>query len=358
MMTLMDRDWKAFYISDEKDNGIFKLRASLSGIDKNKLVDCKDNDIPYITRSDFNNGVAMFVGKEQKAKYKIDDGNVITIGLDTQTVFYQPHSFYTGQNIQVLYNERLNKYVAKFIIPLLKMQVSKLSWGGNGATLGRLKRMQLLLPISDAGQPDYAFMEEFIKEREAVKRKQYLDYCKEQLKIFGGGYRLIPLADKQWESFFINEIFTINAGKRLTKADMDNGNIPFIGATDSNNGITSWIATPNISYDKNVLGVNYNGSVVENFYHSYGCVFSDDVKKLHLRNHSDNKYVLLFFKTIILQQKIKYTYGYKFNGQRMERQKILLPVNVQGMPDYEYMEKYSKNMLREKIQNYISYVAN
>lgn len=139
---------------------------------------------------------------------------------------------------------------------------------------------------------------------------------------------------------------------------MDNGNIPFIGATDSNNGITSWIATPNISYDKNVLGVNYNGSVVENFYHSYGCVFSDDVKRLHLRNHSDNKYILLFFKTIILQQKIKYTYGYKFNGQRMERQKILLPVNAQGMPDYEYMENYSKNLLREKMDSYINYVKN
>lgn len=175
---LSDRQWKAFYISDEKDNGIFKLRASLSGIDKNKLTDCKDTDIPYITRSDFNNGVAMFVGHEQNAKYKIDAGNVITVGLDTQTVFYQPHSFYTGQNIQVLYNEHLNKYVAKFIIPLLKMQVSKLSWGGNGATLGRLKRMQLLLPISDDGRPDYAFMEEFIKKREVAKRKEYLGYCK------------------------------------------------------------------------------------------------------------------------------------------------------------------------------------
>lgn len=356
MMKLMDREWKAFYISDEKDNGIFKLRASLSGIDKNKLVDCKEPDIPYITRSDFNNGVAMFVGNEQEAKYKIDDGNVITIGLDTQTVFYQPHSFYTGQNIQVLYNEHLNKYVAKFIIPLLKLQVSKLSWGGNGATLGRLKRMQLLLPISDDGQPDYAFMEEFIKEREAIKRKQYLDYCKEQLKIFGGGYNLIPLADKQWKAFFVGEIFTISAGKRLTKADMDSGDIPFIGATDSNNGITSWVATPNASFDKNVLGVNYNGSVVENFYHVYGCVFSDDVKRLHLKNYMDNKYILLFFKTVLLLQKTKYTYGYKFNGKRMERQKILLPVNENGTPDYDYMEKYSKNLLRKKIQRYIKYV--
>lgn len=85
-----------------------------------------------------------------------------------------------------------------------------------------------------------------------------------------------------WKEFYINDIFTISPGKRLTKANMDSGAIPFIGATDSNNGITSWIATPNASFDRNVLGVNYNGSVVENFYHAYGCVFSDDVKRLHI----------------------------------------------------------------------------
>ena len=38
----------------------------MSGIDKNKLLDSKEPQIPYITRSDFNNGVSLFVGKEQK----------------------------------------------------------------------------------------------------------------------------------------------------------------------------------------------------------------------------------------------------------------------------------------------------
>ena len=112
MKALTDKKWKAFYISDEKENGIFRLRSSLSGIDKNKLLEGNDKETPYITRSDFNNGVALFVGKEQREKFKIDKGNVITIGLDTQTVFYQPHSFYTGQNVQVLYNEHLNKYLS------------------------------------------------------------------------------------------------------------------------------------------------------------------------------------------------------------------------------------------------------
>ena len=362
MMTLTDREWKAFYISDEKDNGIFKLRASLSGIDKNKLVACKEPDIPYITRSDFNNGVAMFVGKEQKEKFKIDDGNVITIGLDTQTVFYQTHPFYTGQNIQVLYNEYLNKYVAKFIIPLLKMQVSKLSWGGNGATLGRLKRMQLLLPISDDGQPDYAFMEEFIKEREAVKRKQYLDYCQEQLKIFGG-YSLIPLADKHWKSFFIGEIFDYfvpgkSKGLNHLTEDVVSGK-SYIGATNRNNGVLSFVQEDKKLIQKgNAIGFikNGNGSAGYAIYKYESFISTSDV--IFAYANWLNKYIGLFIITCSDMSQEKYSHGYKWTKERLLKSGIMLPVNEYGLPDYEYMEKYSKNLLCEKIQRYIKYIEN
>lgn len=128
--------------------------------------------------------------------------------------------------------------------------------------------------------------------------------------------------------------------------------MPFIGATESNNGITNWTSTVNTSLDRNVLGVNYNGSVVENFYHGYTCVFSDDVKRLHLKTAVDNKYVLLFFKTIILQQKKKYTYGYKFNENRMSRQKLLIPIDKDNSPDYTFMAAYMKEREEYLIRKY------
>lgn len=43
--------------------------------------------------------------------------------------------------------------------------------------------MQLLLPISNDGQPDYTFMENFIKEREERKIKEYFDYYKQITRI-------------------------------------------------------------------------------------------------------------------------------------------------------------------------------
>ncbi len=54
---------------------------------------------------------------------------------------------------------------------------------------------------------------------------------------------------------------------------MKKGNKPFIGATDSNNGITAFVSNTNTSEDSNILGVNYNGSVVDNFYHPYKAIF-------------------------------------------------------------------------------------
>ena len=66
---------------------------------------------------------------------------------------------------------------------------------------------------------------------------------------------------------------------------------------------------------------------------------------------------IFIIPTGVLQQKVKYTYGYKFNGQRMERQKILLPVNEEGRPDYEFMEQYGKQIMLQKYQQYLNYIC-
>ena len=159
---------------------------------------------------------------------------------------------------------------------------------------------------------------------------------------------MIKLTDREWKEFRIEDIFDIYPGKRLTKADMNKGRRPFIGATDSNNGITEWVSNTNESVDRNVLGVNYNGSVGEVFYHAYECIFSDDVKRLHLKdtdstNASDSNYfIMLFLKTTILQQKIKYAYGYKFNESRMLKQTFMLPVDANNQPDWDFMEAYMR----------------
>ncbi|GHV40803.1 hypothetical protein FACS1894179_07940 [Bacteroidia bacterium] len=165
------------------------------------------------------------------------------------------------------------------------------------------------------------------------------------------------LKNRAWKEFFIEDVFDIRSGKRLTKAMMTKGNTPFVGASDSNNGITEWTSNVNVSKDSNVLGVNYNGSVGETFYHPYNALFSDDVKRFSIKGKEGNKYIYLFLKEIILKQKGKYEYGYKFNEKRMLRQMILLPVDSKEQPDYTFMEEYMQNLERKKIAEYQAFMV-
>lgn len=167
---------------------------------------------------------------------------------------------------------------------------------------------------------------------------------------------MLSLDEREWEVFTLEDIFDILPGKRLEKRNMIAGDRPFIGASDSNNGLTAYCGNVNESLDRNVLGINYNGSVCEAFYHAYECIFSDDVKRFHLKHHEDNKLVLLFMGVVIRQQKVKYQYAYKFNEQRMRRQVIMLPVTDDGQPDYQFMEDYVRELMSAKREQYRQYV--
>lgn len=344
MLNLSDREWRPFFLTE--------LFTTIQRGKRLKSEDHIPGNMPYVSSSALCNGVDNFVSNTEKVRIFCDCISLANSG-SVGSSFYEPFSFVASDHVTHLKNEQYNKYHYLFIASVMNRLSQKYNFNRE-INDNRISREKIMLPIDTEGNLDLDFMEQYIKERESQLVQKYKEFIGE-ISQSGGG--LPDLESVKWKAFYINEIFTIGAGKRLTKADMDSGNIPFIGATDSNNGITSWIATPNASFDKNVLGVNYNGSVVENFYHAYGCVFSDDVKRLHLKNHSDNKYVLLFFKTVILVQKKKYTYGYKFNGQRMERQKILLPVNEQGTPDYDYMEQYGQQLMLQKYRQYLNYIG-
>lgn len=55
---LNQHKWQAFVLDE-----IFDIRATQSSIDKKNLVNLAGT-IPYITRSDKNNGIDMFIGEQ------------------------------------------------------------------------------------------------------------------------------------------------------------------------------------------------------------------------------------------------------------------------------------------------------
>lgn len=339
--------WSDFVLSE-----IFKIKSTKSGIDKNKIIN-HNGLTPYITRSEKTNGWEDFIG-QQSSRYNIDNGNCISIGLDTQTVFYQPSNFYTGQNIQVLKNDKLNKHIALFIIPLLKQLMDKFNWGGNGATLTRLKRSRIILPVIQTGEPDWLFMEQYMKDLETKKLISYQNYISNRIKELSSTKKIVALKDKNFTDFFIEDIVEILSGKDIYERERQIGITPYITATANNNGIGYFVNNNNNTLESNCISVNRNGSVGYAFYHPYLGLYGNDTRKL--RPNVANKYVALFVTQAINRQRGKYGYGYKMGTGRLKRQKILLPIKSDQTPDYEYMEQYMKQIEVRKLKYYMEYI--
>lgn len=354
---LTSRKWREFFISGE--DGVFKIEATSSGIDKNKL-NSEIGEVPYITRSDISNGLNLFVSDNQKEGFEKDSGNCITIGLDTQTVFYQPHEFYTGQNIQVLNYKNCKKENALFVIKLIQLQMSKFNWGGNGATLGRLSRTKVLLPITSNGEIDYDFMEEYIKEVEKQKLEEYQNFAAKRLNECKTNERSVEqLEEKEWKPFEISEIFKKfeqGKSKGLNHLDENNGTLPYLGATNRNNGILTFIKDAKTMKQKgNCIGFirNGQGSVGYAIYKTEEFISTSD----NTFAYADwlNKFTGLFVVSSQDLIRSKYSFGYKRNNERLKKDNILLPVDSENMPDYAYMESYIKNLMTRKYLEYLAF---
>lgn len=172
-------------------------------------------------------------------------------------------------------------------------------------------------------------------------------------------YVEIPkLDEKEWAAFPIDSIFKIESGCDIYDKERIEGLIPYVTSSAENNGIKYFISNMNSTYETNVIAVNRNGSVGYAFYHKYPALFSNDCRKLKMLSCSNNnEAVSLFMTTQIMQQKEKYNYSLKMGTNRLSRQKIMLPVDDNGAPDYPYMEQYIKNIFYKKAKEYLDFKA-
>ena len=145
-----------------------------------------------------------------------------------------------------------------------------------------------------------------------------------------------------WQSFELQTLFEIKKGKRLTKANQSEGNTPYIGAIDKNNGVSSCIGQKAIHKD-GTISVSYNGSVAEAFYQPVPFWATDDVNVLYPKFNLTPA-IALFITTLIRQEKYRFNYGRKWHMERMKESCIRLPVKTDSTPDWDFMEQYIKSL--------------
>ncbi len=144
----------------------------------------------------------------------------------------------------------------------------------------------------------------------------------------------------KWEYFDFDDIFTHKRGKRLIEADQIPGNIAYISSTKLNNGLNAYIAPPDfmIRY-KDKITIANSGSVGSCFFHDYEFVASDHVTVIGIKDATVelNSNIALFLKPIFESMKYKYNFGREISDKRLSKERILLPVTKEKIPDWEYM---------------------
>lgn len=354
MQSLDEKTWKQ--LSAFGDGAPLHIETTNSSIDGVRLIDDGEKSVPYITRSDGNNGLARFVSAKNY-EFGSDDGGCITVGLDTQTAFYQPHKFVTGQNVQVITGENISEDVAQFLVPILRQQMTaKFNWGGNGATLGRMKHLSVMLPVTDSGEPDYEYMAEYAQQKRNAMLAKYRTYVEAHIAELEEVAEIPALDEKEWAHFKMPQIFrSIQRGKRLKNADHVFGDVPYVSSTANNNGVDDYIeATPGARVFGDCISLANSGSVGTAFYEPFDFVASDHVTALKTEGLS--KYCYLFMTAVIEKQGSNFNFNREINDARIKNMQIMLPVTDSGEPDYEYMEQYSKNMMLRKYRQYLSFI--
>jgi hypothetical protein len=120
-------------------------------------------DVALITAGENNNGVSEYISLENfKGKKKIFE-NKITIDMFFN-VFYHGYKYFSDDNIHTLIpiNFELNKYNSLFLVTVLSKLKYKYAYGRQ-VRLMRLPLEKIKLPISKDGNPDWKFMEDYIK---------------------------------------------------------------------------------------------------------------------------------------------------------------------------------------------------
>jgi hypothetical protein len=144
--------WKPFVYRD-----LFKIDRGL-GPRKSTLT--SKGETPFITSTDKNNGLT---GYTEEAP--CHDGNVITVNRNGSVgeAYYQPFPFSTTEDVHV-FNPKfpLNQYVALFLVALIRRERYRFGYGRKWG-LGRMNESIIRLPATGTGEPDWAFMESYIK---------------------------------------------------------------------------------------------------------------------------------------------------------------------------------------------------
>lgn len=348
---------------------MFEIKSYKKRFDANKVNLVEDIGHPYVVRQSQNNGQKGYIDEDISF---LNDGNTISFGQDTATVFYQSEPYFTGDKIKILKsrNNKFSKLNALFFISAISKTFSGFSWGSSSYDVDTIKAQKIFLPTKN-NSIDFEFMEKFIAELEAERIEELEAY----LSAVGlKNIELTPEEEKilaeekniEWGEYRLGDLFTklnlkFKHGKFDKKFDVsteptEEFNLPLINAKHGNNGIMFYGREKDWDSAEMTIDIVQNGAVAT------GDVYPQlqktgvmwDAYLIEAKFPTTAK--ILYFLSVAIEKSIKHKFSYEFKAswERVSNEKIFLPTKNDEI-DFEFMEKFITAIEKIIIRGVVEY---
>lgn len=332
MLQLSDREWAEFRVGE-----LFRITQGRKWITKSDIEN-NPGKTPLISCSGTNNGIMGSVDPSGINKCTVAN-NVLTVAVSGSAgaTFYQGIEAVINSGVLILDGiEFSDKETYLFICALVREVNSKFNYGLK-ASADRVGNQLINLPITPDGLPDYQFMHDYIAEREP-------DYSLATQCIEPNAE--LSLTDREWAEFRVGDLLTLKVAKSNDKGNLEVGTVPFVGRSNNNNGLQGFYDAPNVTHGK-CITMGMVGTF-RAFWQENDFAASQNI--LTLRAPWLNRHTALFICNIIeMAIKGRYSYGNSIKAGTFGDTILNLPVDDNGQPDYDFMERYIKSLPFSKV---------
>ena len=330
-----------------------------------------DKGYPYIVRQSTNNGQKGFL---QADKSYLNEGNTISFGQDTATVYYQECPYFTGDKIKILKSKdpHFHKGNAPFFLVAIQRAFSGFTWGSQSFSEKVIKKMNILLPQTVDGNIDFAFMEDIVHELE----ESYLHELEKYLSVTGLNNKTLTDREKKylsdfdnlkWHEFLMDDLFVKQKVKKLSykakelpKQSSGDYSLPCLTSSFMNQGLNYYAPRNGATILNNVISIPSNSDVYRAYYQPNDFTVLSDAYAISWKDESielkDKQYLFLVACINKVTNLPIYSYKNKLGGWEVVKdKKILLPVNDNNQPDLEAMENIISALQKSSIADVVSY---
>ncbi len=301
--------------------------VNLELVNLDKCSSTSSKSIPFVSRTEKNNGVSAFVDKviniEPNPKHTLS----VASGGSVLSTFYQPQPYYSGHHLYILMpKNKLSVLEMLFYAKCISFNKYKYSYGRQANKT--LK--DLLIPKS-------------ISRSIKTTLSQYKNNLENEFKHSSVVDKSVNLNATNWDFYPLTSLFEVTGSKTTPKQELEeigSGIYPNVTTQATNNGVDAFCDT--YTEVGNILTVD---SAVVGYcsYQAFNFSASDHVEKLEPKFEM-NTYLAMFFVTIMNLEQYRYNYGRKASQTRMKEVSIKLPAKDDGTPDFELMENYIKSL--------------